>query len=356
MIELQKYIKKYGLDKLKTNFGIKTIFSQKYPELVLLKYDQIESPMGETEVQQSRGIILNTLDNFKIISRPFDKFFNYKEGHAADINWNTATCFDKRDGSMMCLYKYKDTWNVQTSGNPDAAGIVFGNEFTFNELFWQVWDKLEYSLPHNIHENLNFIFELETPYNKVVVDHKKNQLVLIGIRDKITGEEFDIRTFTDFNYKKCPTYSLNNIEDILKCAKELNPLENEGYVIVDQQFNRIKVKSPAYVALHHMKDRMTPRKMIAICLSNESEEVLSYFPEYKEIYDKVQNKLNLFKNNINQKYFKYKEMLPDFKSIALANKNYKHLGLLMGMLRNNNTIEEILIGKPLKSIEKLIEN
>jgi hypothetical protein len=32
---------------------------------------------------------------------------------------------------------------------------------------------------------------------------------------------------------------------------------DEGYVIVDANFNRVKVKKPAYVAVHHLKGKST---------------------------------------------------------------------------------------------------
>ena len=126
MLELQKYLQTHSLEELTEQYGIKVVQSVKYPELYLFKYSQIDSPMGEKIVQESRGIILDSSTvEWLPVSRPYDKFFNYSEGHAAEIDWSTARVYDKLDGSLVTLYWYGDKWNVATSGNPDAAGEVW---------------------------------------------------------------------------------------------------------------------------------------------------------------------------------------------------------------------------------------
>lgn len=52
-----------------------------------------------------RGLIIDQDDN--IIARPFEKFFNMGDSHAADINWNAPVeVTDKKDGSMGILYPH----------------------------------------------------------------------------------------------------------------------------------------------------------------------------------------------------------------------------------------------------------
>jgi hypothetical protein len=73
----------------------------------------------------------------------------------------------------------------------------------------------------------------------------------------------------------------------------------EGYVVVDANFNRIKIKNPAYVAVHHLKGKTAEHNIITIVKSNEIEEFASTFPErkdellrLKDNYDKLTDKLN----------------------------------------------------------------
>jgi hypothetical protein len=66
----------------------------------------------------------------------------------------------------------------------------------------------------------------------------------------------------------------------------------EGYVVVDANFNRIKCKSPAYVAAHHAIDHFGPKRAIELILAGETTEVLVYFPEYATQFADILSKFN----------------------------------------------------------------
>jgi hypothetical protein len=90
----------------------------------------------------------------------------------------------------------------------------------------------------------------------------------------------------------------NNVGVLLRTFEGMSWSE-EGYVVVDANFNRIKIKNPAYVAVHHLKGKTAEHNIITIVKSNEIEEFASTFPErkdellrLKENYDKLTEKLN----------------------------------------------------------------
>ena len=103
-MELQDYLRTKGLEKLTQTYNVKVNRHNNFANLVCLKYSQIESSLGEKIVQQCRGIILDESNNWKIVSYPYDKFFNYGECHAPKLNWETAQIYSKLDGSLMNLY------------------------------------------------------------------------------------------------------------------------------------------------------------------------------------------------------------------------------------------------------------
>ena len=55
MLKVIEYIKEHGLEKTLSDYKLK---SRDYDSKILLKYDQIDSSMGETIVQECRGLIL----------------------------------------------------------------------------------------------------------------------------------------------------------------------------------------------------------------------------------------------------------------------------------------------------------
>ena len=75
MLEIVKYIKAHGLEKTLKDFRLK---SKEYDNKVLIKYEQIESPMGERIVQEARGLILEK-GTWEVMSLPFYNILNFCE-------------------------------------------------------------------------------------------------------------------------------------------------------------------------------------------------------------------------------------------------------------------------------------
>jgi hypothetical protein len=94
---------------------------------------------------------------------------------------------------------------------------------------------------------------IETKYNKIIVQHDKPRIILHGIRDlntmqEIGMNELDVKIFgNELGWEIIKSYKFNNIDEIINSCKEMNPIKNEGYVVVDKFFNRIKIKCPSYV-------------------------------------------------------------------------------------------------------------
>lgn len=286
-LEVVKFLKQNSLNDLCNKYSIIQKRHQKYSHLVLLKYDQLNSDFSQNIVKECRGIILDELNDWNVVCLTYTKFFNIGEGHAAKINWDSARVYEKLDGSLCQLYFYDNKWNVSTSGTPDASGKAGDFDFTFEELFWNTWNELKYELPTDI--DCCYAFELCTKYNRVVVQHKKDRIVLHGGRDLKTFRELNPIIEAHNNKWECvKTFPLTSFDEIIEFAKTLDPMVSEGFVVCDADYNRVKMKSPQYVAMAHLKDSvgMSKRQLVEIVRNNESDEFLSYFPEYsKDYYD-----------------------------------------------------------------------
>jgi len=311
---VQKFLRNGGtLETLNAQYGIKARRHTRHPELVSLKYNQIESPMGERIVQECRGIILNSEDNWGVVARPFDKFFNHGEGHAAPLDWNTARVQEKVDGSLMILYFYKGEWQIASSGTPDASGEVNGHGFTFENLFWKIWKETGLALP--LEPNKTFMFEMCSMYNRVVVRHLTSFLVLIGVRDRNTGLETQVDAYNKV-YPVVKSFPLNNLEGILASFATIDPMSQEGFVVVDSKGDRQKMKHPGYVAIHHMAGGMTPKQFLEVVRAGESAEFLVHFPEYAEGYNDVKDRFDGLVAELDEAYSSI-EHLESQKDFAL---------------------------------------
>lgn len=288
MMQVQKFLREGGtLSALLNTRAIKANRSAVHPSLVLLKYNQIDSPMADPIVQECRGVILDESDDWRVVSRSFSKFFNAEEVHAAPIDWSTAVVQEKLDGSLCVLYFHAGKWRVQTSGHPDAAGQVGGEPFTFADLFWKTFAEHDWRLPGDGLEHLCIAFELMTKWNRVVVMHSEPRLRMIGVRNRDSGDELPLSAMAHL-YEPVRAFPLRSLGDIVETFARMEPLKQEGYVVVDGKFNRIKVKHPGYVAIHHLKDGCSRRRLTEIVQAGEVGEFLSYFPEWTEEFQAIQ--------------------------------------------------------------------
>tara|TARA_Y100001937_G_C7108300_1_gene326182 strand:+ start:652 stop:1791 length:1140 start_codon:yes stop_codon:yes gene_type:complete len=287
-----KYIKENGLHKSVSDFKLKV---REYDSKILLKYDQIESSMGLFEVQDCRGLILEK-DTWNIMCLSFRKFFNNSEGHAARIDWNTAHVLEKLDGTMIQVYWdwNKEEWFAATTGTAEGEGQV-NNKYgtTFNELFWNTMDnKYGLSKEHltsrsGFVKGYVYVFELTTPYNIVVKPHAESSATLLAIRNLTGLVELDYGSMKSIaksmGFPVVKRYDLNakNAGTIIKTFENM-VWYDEGYVVVDGNFNRVKLKNPAYVAVHHLKSKTSEHAIMDVVKTNEIEEFASTFPERRE--------------------------------------------------------------------------
>lgn len=364
-LNIQNYLRNNSVSSLVEKYYLKESIHGRFPNLHLFKYNQIDSPMNEKIVHESRGIILDETNNWNVVSFPFTKFFNYSEHLAANIDWPSAKIFEKLDGSLITMYPYAGAWYISTTGTADAMGNItypLGIELpdapkNFSEYFWRTMQK--YHKPGNFPStDYCFMFELCGKYNKQVVQYSEETITLIGIRNLKTFEEVSVsdvgpiikNTFLE-DIPIVKQYNLSSVEDLIESFHNFDPTSQEGYVVVDKYFNRIKVKHPRYVALHYLKSGLNSRYLINIVLDGEVSEVKAALPEYSQVLDIVDEKVNRVVSLTENFYNSVKDIAVQ-KDFALQVVKHPLSGVLFALRSNKtNSIRQFL--KENYTIDKL---
>jgi hypothetical protein len=132
-----------------------------------------------------------------------------------------------------------------------------------------------------------YIFELCTPHNIVVAPHGESSAKLLAVRNRLTLDEVsqgDLYMISEsIGVPLVKSYDLNvaNADELSKTLIGM-PWSEEGYVVRDGNDNRIKIKNPAYLEIHHLKGKTAEHNIITIVKNNEIEEFSSTFPDRKE--------------------------------------------------------------------------
>ena len=277
---------------------------------VMFKYNQLSSDFNIPMVREARGIIFNRNDFSHPVCWPFNKFGNYGESYAPEIDWSTAFVSEKIDGSLIKVW-WDGSWKISTNGTIDAfkaeLGDIrmpnFGEYFKFAlERYYsaRVYRTAFDDFTIGLDEDKTYMFELVGPYNRVVIPYDEPAIYFLGARNKYTGEEFNCSSATagalGMGWFKLPAqYSLSSLSDCLKAA-ELKSWDDEGFVVCDAQFNRVKIKSPAYVMAHYARNNnvINRKHLLQVILSGETEEFLCYAEDYREELEKLQGLMKAF--------------------------------------------------------------
>ena len=326
MIELQKFIinhKNWEEELQAEPYCVKITRDGPY---IMFKYNQIESDFSNPIVRECRGIILKE-GTFEVVCHAFDKFGNYGESYVPEIDWETAVVQEKCDGSLIKIWYDDDDWHISTNGTIDAfKAFTDGGERSFGDLVIEAMP-----IPWNDFGNLasssaTYMFELCSKYNRVVVPHDEPKLYFLGWRDNSRDCELE-RSFSVFDdiFLTPKTYNLHSLDDTVAAAKEL-PWDEEGYVVCDKYFNRVKIKSPEYVKAHYARNNntITTERLVDVILNGEQDEFLLYAEEWTNELMKVQTAMHLFAHSAREKLAEIFEM-----------KNFENRGQYAAVVKNS---------------------
>ena len=317
--EVIKYITQHGLEKTISDFSLKSI---DYGHKILLKYSQIDSPMSRPEVQECRGLVLDK--DFNVMSLGFKKFFNIEEPNAKDIsiNWDSAHVLEKVDGTFIQIYHdyLKNEWCIGTTGTAEAEGEVgTTSNLTFKTLFLNTL--LKYYKEDEFFDILEkgkcYMFELCTPWNIVVKQHSESTLTFLGVRNISDMSEVEYNDLPELKIPKVKRYSFKSLSEVTDTFNNL-PYSEEGYVVVDESgelFKRVKIKNPAYVAVHHTKFATAKHYILDIIKTNEVDEFVSVFKdrevEIKELQNKYNKLIELLENQLKKLMIEFPTLLKE---------------------------------------------
>lgn len=271
-------------------------------KLLMLKYSQFDSDFTNELVRECRGLVLDA-ETFEAVSVPFFKFGNYGEQYCPKIDWKSCYVEEKVDGSLCKFVKLRDgSLLVSTNGTIDAAKAPVAEQLgckakNFKELIEE--GLRHYSLDFKklaamLDFDKTYMFELTSPFNRVVVQWHETKLTFLGCRDNVTLQEESYVGHPLSKVFDAPkVFPLRSLEECVAAAKELGK-DEEGYVVCDKDFNRVKVKSPLYVSLHTLAGNyvLSYERALDIVRANEIDEVLSYFPEFKDSLMAVKARLD----------------------------------------------------------------
>lgn len=331
-LQVQKALRsgKWSLQRLKDELSISVREDQRLG-VVCLNYNQILSPMSNPMVQECRALVLDA-KTWDVKSWVFGKFFNLGEGHIPkDFDWDAFKTYEKLDGSLIHFWHHDtEGWQCGTRSVPDANTGLDDTGLTFKDLVLMAirdmgsnWSEFV----SHLDSRFCFAFELTTPENQVVVEYPGRRLTLLAVRNLSNLYEIDPYLWADrFPFPVVPTYRGWTLDAVKAEVQGRDPKQHEGFVLVDKNFNRIKVKSEAYVFMSSRKDSLqkSNKARIELILADAADDVMPSLPVYiQEKIRTLQAKIRASVQQIDAMWLTVKD-IEDDKDFALR---VQHSGL-----------------------------
>jgi hypothetical protein len=307
--------------------------------LVCLCYHHTKSPKNEI-TNDCRGIIINK-DTFEIICYPFRRFFDYNENVKTDFDFSSFYFAEKVDGSLCNVWFYDGTWNVSTKSSADASGMIKYVGMSYADYFWHVWNEKQYE--YDLDKDFTHMFEFKFPSDTQFITQATTESIsLTGQRNNKTLQELG-------------TISENvcyDFEGLKQIVNNMNPVTCEGYVLIDENFNRLKLKSPAYDLLALLKkgdDNYAHNKEILIKVSKHFDKFhINFNKLLQDRYDLKETFIVI----VRAKRYLLNDLKDELKNIS--NLESKELGLYAKDSKFNKVLFQLKkVGNEFKLLDKI---
>ena len=124
--------------------------------------------------KKSALIFTNNLDIVCFASKPIVYVNSIDELPLNDIN----SIEYAEDATLIRLYYSNDKWYTSTRGTVDARESKFGCKYSFDELFWDIFDKETLPL---LDTDSTYCFLLKHPEHRFILQHTNKMLMLVEV-------------------------------------------------------------------------------------------------------------------------------------------------------------------------------
>ena len=257
-------------------------------KLMLLNYTgQAHNFLHEIEggwthiLRQLRGLIVSYDGEPKMVSRGFEKFFNYNELYECSVEglgekFGADTKYlarEKADGHMIEYFVHNGELCASTRGKFGTASSALATNMFDLETF----NEMEKSLPHGL---LSGVVELVHPDTRVHVDYAKPHLFLLAAFD-CGGNRYS-NALLESLYKKftCftrPATTMVSLNDMISEINDRSVVNNEGWVM-DFDGYLVKFKYISYIG-EMVKSKLSYKYIMNCMKNNRLDKMLFTLPE-----------------------------------------------------------------------------
>lgn len=319
----------------------------------LAQYKDFANPIPEKpelKGYEMRGLTFVFNEDGSLFNRYvlLEKFFNLNQVpdslYSVVKNYKIKFVNNKEDGSIASFVKLPNGKVIGKSkmgfDNDQADGI--NRVYKTNK---EIKSLVDWTLDNNIVP----VFEYVAPNNRIVLRYPSEELILLRLRDNITGKHIDIRNHLD----KVGSIRVAPFEDEIKDLDHLIELnatqvDKEGSIVTCEDENGrdffFKLKTPWYCSRHGLltEDLYREHIIIGYILDDKIDDILGQIPEdEKEAHIRINKIIDIVKKSISDKVSEIEKDYRQYVSMSISKKDYAinhrkgnpNFGFVMNMVK-----------------------
>jgi hypothetical protein len=285
-MELIKFIQDNKIDNYEVlknalespTFNLKIKEDSDFPTLFLI-HTQDTSNLSLKLVNESNGIILDK-STLKIVCYTFDKCDN-SLSFPSTLDVNNLFVEPSFEGTLIRLYFYNGSWIFSTKKCIDARKARWLSNKNFVDMFFDCGVPIE--ILNSLNPNYCYSFIVTHPENNIVVKYAVPTLYHISTRDMNTMMEID-QNIGILKIERKPIHS-SSLEETMTQILNTTQLSYEGFIFIDTNYNRWKLKIPIFMYVRELWGNSNNRFFRYLELRKDKDllnEYVKYFPDDKE--------------------------------------------------------------------------
>jgi hypothetical protein len=280
-----------------SEFNLKIKEDTDFPTLFLI-HTQDTSNFNVKLVNECNGLIMdkNTLE---IVCYSFDKCSDSTTIFDASviIDFDDLYIEKSLEGTLIRLYYYNNKWNLSTKKCIDASKSKWLSEKNFTQLFNECIQN--YNIMDNLNTSYCYSFIITHPENNIIVIYTTPIVYHVSTRDMTTLNEIDVKIGLPKN-ERLPVMK-SDLNIMLSQISSAIDLTNEGYLFIDTNFNRWKIKTEIYKYVRNLWGNSNNRFYRYLELRKDNNllhEYIKYFDYDRHTFIKYETKISTLAENI----------------------------------------------------------
>ena len=232
-----------------------------------------------------------------------EKFFNLNQVpdtmYSEVKDFKIKSIYNKEDGSVASFIKLPNGKIIGKSkmGFDNDQSIQINKIYKTNKSVKRFVDKVL---------SLNYIpiFEYVAPSNKIVLRYAKEDLILLRLRDNVTGEILDLNDYLEVigDVRMAPSEEGYTLDELIEMASYTE--DKEGWIVEFENGLLMKIKTDFYFKRHGIltEDIYRENVIINYILNDEIDDVIAQIPEDEvEAHARIEKIISIVKRALSKK-------------------------------------------------------